>query len=71
MRQALTHLRTIPEGESEPIYIPKKVNNLDPMAPVPGKNANYPRTPSSRRSGLVGPHTTPTIVNYEYMPSTL
>ena len=34
------------------------------MAPVPVKNVNYPRAPSSRRSGLVGPHTTPAIVNY-------
>ena len=31
--------------------------------PVPVKNANYPRAPRSRRSGLVGPHTTPPIVN--------
>ena len=38
--------------------------------PVPGKNANYPRAPSSRRSGLVGPYTTPPIVNYKYMTST-
>ena len=50
---------------------PKKVCNLDPMAPVPVKNVNYPRAPSSRRSGLVGPHTTPAIVNYKYMTSTL
>ena len=49
---------------------PKKVNNLGPMAPVPVKNVNYPRAPSSRRSGLVGPHTTPPIVNYKYMTST-
>ena len=49
---------------------PKKVCNLDPMAPVPVKNANYPRAPSSRNSGLVGPHTTPAIVNYKYMTST-
>ena len=34
------------------------------------KNANYPRASSSRRSGLVGPHTTPPIVNYKYMTST-
>ena len=49
---------------------PKKVNNLGPMAPSPSKR-NYPRAPSSRRSGLVGPHTTPPIVNYKYMTSTL
>ena len=49
----------------------EKVNNLVPMAPVPVKNVNYPRAPSSRRSGLVGPHTTPAIVNYKYMTSTL
>ena len=35
------------------------------------KIRNYPRAPSSRRSGLVGPHTTPPIVNYKYMTSTL
>ena len=34
------------------------------------KYANYPRAPSSRRSGLVGPYTTPPIVNYKYMTST-
>ena len=39
-------------------------------APVPVKNVNYPRAPSSRRSGLVGPHTTSAIVNYKYMTST-
>ena len=39
--------------------------------PVPVKNVNYPRAPNSRRSGLVGPHTTPPIVNYKYMTSTL
>ena len=50
---------------------PKKVNNLGPMAPRSRKKRNYPRAASSRRSGLVGPHTTPAIVNYKYMTSTL
>ena len=49
---------------------PKKVCNLDPMAPVPVKNVNYPRPPRNRNSGLVGPLTTPPIVNYEYTTST-
>ena len=40
------------------------------MAPRSRKIRNYPRPPSSRRSGLVGPHTTPPIVNYKYMTST-
>jgi hypothetical protein len=48
----------------------KKVTNLGPMAPVPVKNVNYPRAPRNRNSGLVGPHTTPAIVNYKYMTST-
>ena len=34
------------------------------------KYANYPRAPSSRRSGLVGPYTTPPIVNYNCTTST-
>ena len=60
--------RPIPEGRRADLP-PKKVNKLGPMAP-PAKNANYPRAPSSRRSGLVGPYTTPPIVNYKYMTST-
>ena len=40
------------------------------MAPRPRQIRNYPRAPSSRHSGLVGPHTTPPIVNYKYMTST-
>ena len=35
------------------------------------KNANYPRPPVVAVAVLVGPHTTPTIVNYKYMTSTL
>ena len=50
---------------------PKKVNNLGPIAPRPRQIRDYPRAPSSRRGGLVGPHTTPPIVNYKYMPSIL
>ena len=55
----------------EPIY-KKSACKLDPMAAsLPAKNANgYPRPPSGRRSGLVGPYTTPPIVNYKYMTST-
>ena len=55
----------------EPIYPRKKCAIWTRWHPVPVKNANYPRAPSSRRSGLVGPHTTPPIVNYKYMTSTL
>ena len=47
----------------------KKEKNLD-WRPVPVKYVNYPRAPRSRHSGLVGPHTTPAIVNYKYMTST-
>ena len=64
-------LRPIPEGVREPIYIRKKCAIWTRWRPVPVKNVNYPRAPSSRRSGLVGPHTTPAIVNYKYMTSTL
>jgi len=57
-------------GLQEPICPRKKCVIWTRWRPVPVKNANYPRAPSSRRSGLVGPHTTPPIVNYEYMTST-
>ena len=68
--QATTRPQTYPGGSPRADLHPKKVNNLGPMAPVPVKNVNYPRAPSSRNSGLVGPHTTPPIVNYKYMTST-
>ena len=57
-------------GLQEPICPRKKCVIWTRWRPVPVKNANDPRTSSSRRSGLVGPHTTPPIVNYKYMPST-
>ena len=63
--------RPAPRGLQEPISPRKKCVIWTRWRPVPVKNVNYPRPPSSRRSGLVGPHTTPPIVNYEYMPSTL
>ncbi len=62
--------RPIPEGVREPIYVRKKCAIWARWRPVPVKNGNYPRAPSSRRGGLVGPHTTPAIVNYKYMSST-
>ena len=68
--QATTHYQTYLERPPGAELPPKKVCNLDPMAPVLVKNVNYPGPPSNRRSGLVGPHTTPPIVNYEYMAST-
>ena len=63
--------RSTPKGVQKPIYIRKKYEIWTRWRPVPVKNVNYPRAPSSRRSGLVGPHTTPAIVNYKYMTSTL
>ena len=63
----LSHPRPIPEGVREPIYVRKKYIIWARWRPVPVKNVNYPRAPSSRRSGLVGPHTTPAIVNYKYI----
>ena len=68
--QALTHYQTYPERPPGAELPPKKVNNLDPMALRSRKKRKLPEAPSSRRSGLVGPHTTPNIVDYEYMPST-
>ena len=62
--------RPIPEGVREPICIRKKCAIWARWRPVPVKNVNYPRASSSRRSGPVGPHTTPPIVNYKYMTST-
>ena len=67
----LPDTRPTPRGLQEPICPRKKCVIWTRWRPVPGKNANYPRAPSSRRSGLVGPHTTPAIVNYKYMTSTL
>ena len=63
--------RSTPRDLQEPICPRRKCVIWTRWRPVPGKNANYPRAPSSRRSGLVGPHTTPAIVNYKYMTSTL
>ena len=57
-------------GLQEPICPRKKCAIWARWRPVPVKNVNYSRAPSSRRSGLFGPHTTPPIVNYKYMPST-
>ena len=62
--------RPTSRGLQEPIYHHKKCVIWTRSRPVPVKNVNYPRAPSSRRSGLVGPHTTPPIVNYKYMTST-
>ena len=59
--------RTTSRGLQEPICHHKKCVIWARWRPVPGKNVNYSRAPSSRRSGLVGPHTTPAIVNHKYM----
>ena len=72
MRQRrLPTTRPTPRGLQEPICTHKKCAIWTRWCLVPVKNVNYPRLPSSRRSGLVGPYTTPTIVNYKYMTSTL
>ena len=63
-------LRPIPERVRESIYVRKKYVIWTRWRPVPVKNVNYPRPPRNRTSGLVGPHTTPAIVNYKYMDST-
>ena len=63
--------RPTPRGLQEPICPRKKCVIWTRWHLVPGKNANYLRAPSSRRSGLVGLYTTPPIVNYKYMTSTL
>ena len=70
-RRRLPTTRPTPRGRPEPICPRKKCAIWARWRPVPVKNVNYPRPPSSRRSGLVGPHTTPAIVNYKYMTSTL
>ena len=68
--QATTRHQTYLERPPGADLHPKKVNNLGPMAPRSRKKRKLPEAPSSRRSGLVGPHTTPPIVNYKYMAST-
>ena len=68
---ALPDHRPIPARESRAELPPEKVSSLTRWRPALDKNVNYPRAPSSRRSGLVGPYTTPPIVNYKYMTSTL
>ncbi len=40
------------------------------MAPRSRQKRQLPKGPMNRNSGLVGPHTTPPIVNYKYMTST-
>ena len=67
---ATTRPQTYPGASPGADLHPKKVCYLDLMAPRPRKIRNYPRPPSSRRSGLDGPHTTPPIVNYKYTTST-
>ena len=69
-RKRLPTTRPTPRDLQEPISPRKKCAIWARWRPVPVKNVNYPRAPSSRRSGLVGPHTTPAIVNYKYMTST-
>ena len=69
-RRLLPDPRPIQEGVREPIFPRKKCAIWTRWRPVPVKNVNYPRPPRNRNSGLVGPHTTPPIVNYKYMTST-
>ena len=63
--------RPTSRDRQEPIYPHKKCAIWARWRPVPVKNVNYPRAPNSRCSGLFGPHTTPAIVDYKYMTSTL
>ena len=69
-RRRLPDPRPIPEGVQEPICPRKKCAIWTRWRPVPVKNVKYPRPPRNRNSGLVGPHTTPAIVNYKYTAST-
>ena len=62
--------RPTPRGLQEPIPPRKKCAIWTRWRPVPVKNVNYPRPPRNRNSGLVGPHTTPLIVNYKCKTST-
>ena len=57
-------------GLQEPICPHKKCLIWTRWRPVSRQNVNYQRAPKNRNSGLVGPHTTPPIVNYKYMSST-
>jgi len=68
--QATTHYQTYPERPPGADLPSKKVCNLDPMAPRSRQIRKFQRPPRNRNSGLVGSHTTPPIVNYEYMTST-
>ena len=70
-RGRLPATRPTPRDVQEPICARKKCAIWTRWRTVPVKNVNYPRAPNSRRSGLVGPHTTPAIVDYKYMTSTL
>jgi len=63
--------RPTPRDDQEPICPRKKCAIWARWRPVTVKNVNYLRPPRNRNSGLVGPYTTPAIVNYEYMTSTL
>ena len=58
------------QRESESRSASKKVFYLDPMVPVNVKYNKFSRAPRNHNSGLVGPHTTPPIVEIKYMPST-
>ena len=70
MRRGRLPAPDLSERESASRAAPEKSVQFGPDGTVPVKNANYPRGPSSRRSGLVGPNTTPSIVNHKYMAST-
>ena len=69
--QVTTDHQTYPERPPVTNIPTKKVVYLGPIAHRSRQKRQFFRGPSSRRSGLVGPHTTPPIVNYEYMTSTL
>ena len=69
MRCRRYHYQTYLERLQEPICPEKSVQFGPDGAPF-RQNVNYPRAPVVA-SGLVGPHTTPAIVNYKHMTSTL
>ena len=66
----LPTIRATPVGVRGPICPRKKCAIWTRWRLVPVKNVNYQRAPKNRNSGLVGPHTTPPIVDYKYMAST-
>ena len=68
-RRRLPTTRPTPRDLQEPICPRKKCAIWTRWRPVPVKNVNYPRPPSSRRSGLAGSHTTPVSYTHLTLPT--